>query len=67
MQSPTSSSNTLIVPVCPPPGTAVETLSPHDLLAIYWRQKGRPDTEIDALLQLAHDVLAVSADGQDAA
>ncbi len=50
-----------------PPGMAVETMTPYELLEIYWRQKGRPDTEIDALLQLARAVLAVSADGQDAA
>ena len=50
-----------------PPGLAVETMTPYELLEIYWRQKGRPDTEIDALLQLARQVLAVSADGQDAA
>jgi hypothetical protein len=40
-----------------PPGIAVETLSPYDLLTFHWRLKGRTDAEIDTLLALAREVL----------
>lgn len=41
-----------------PPGTAVETLSPIDLLELYWRVKGRSDSDIDELLRTAREVLS---------
>ncbi len=44
-----------------PSGMAVETLSPYELLEFYWHYKGRPDTEVDALLALARDVLSNGA------
>lgn len=46
-----------------PPGTAIETLSPYDLLTLHWRLKGRSDAEIDTLLGLAREVLAAGANG----
>ena len=49
-----------------PSGLAIETLSPYELLEFYWRYKERPDTEIDALLALARDVLTTGADGSSA-
>jgi exonuclease SbcD len=50
-----------------PPGTAIETLSPYELLALHWRLKERSDAEIDALLALAREVLAVGPDGDASA
>ena len=49
-----------------PSGMAIETLSPYELLTIHWRLRGRPDAEIDALLALARQVLAIGPDAGDA-
>ncbi len=49
-----------------PSGMAIEMLSPYELLTIHWRLKGRADAEIDALLALARQVLAISPDAGDA-
>ena len=46
-----------------PPGLAIETLSPYELLTFHWRAKGRTDAEIDALLAVAREVLAANQDG----
>lgn len=46
-----------------PPGLAVETLSPYELLTYHWRAKGRTDVEIDALLAVAREVLSAGQDG----
>jgi exonuclease SbcD len=43
-----------------PSGMAIETLSPYDLLALHWRLKGHSDAEVDTLLGLARQVLAIS-------
>ena len=43
-----------------------DRLSPYELLTIHWRLKGRADAEIDALLALARQVLAISPDAGDA-
>ncbi len=41
---------------------AIETLSPYDLLALHWRLKGHNDAEVDTLLGLARQVLAISSE-----
>ncbi len=46
-----------------PPGLAVETLSPYELLTFHWRSKGRTDAEIDTLLAVAREVLSAGQDG----
>lgn len=38
---------------------SVESLGPYELLQAYWRSKDRPDTEVDELLQLAEEILAI--------
>jgi hypothetical protein len=40
---------------------AVESLSPYELLRLYWRAKNRGDAEVAELLSLAEDVLNIHA------
>lgn len=40
---------------------SVESLSPYELLGLYWRSKNRPDAEVDELLALAEEVLNIHA------
>lgn len=37
----------------------VESLSPYELLRLYWLAKNRPETEVDELLNLAEEVLGI--------
>ncbi len=50
-----------------PSGVAVETLTPEDLLRLYWRTKDQTDADIDALIELAREVRLFGADGIEGA
>jgi len=50
-----------------PSGVAVETLTPEDLLRLYWRTKDQTDADIDALVELAQEVRLFGADGIEGA
>ena len=39
-----------------PPGLAVETLGPEELLTLYWRMKDQSDAEIDTLIHLYREI-----------
>jgi exonuclease SbcD len=47
-----------------PEGVAVESLTPYELLILHWRSANRPETEIEALGQLAQEVLGLQKSGQ---
>ncbi len=49
-----------------PSNVHVESLGPYELLELHWRMKGQTDTDIDALLALAREVLAIGPDSLEA-
>ncbi len=47
-----------------PPDTPVSSLTPFDLLAHYWRTKHKSEADIEALLEVAREILAAEAQGE---
>jgi len=47
-----------------PEGIAVESLSPYELLILHWQTANKPEAEVEALGQLAQEVLGLQKSGQ---